>query len=182
MKLEVNNKTLRNSLKLYKNNPITDKYVFNLINKYVNKDLDTITSLDDEITVIDENMLSKNERDIAFKLAKVHNIKAYMPIYNTLKTKFNEFKILATQYENLLTIHDLTHNLSYKQNQKLDLLLYKLTFKLIELKVNLNMDLQDIAMNDLLTYCAAIENDIVTNNYKSLSFDEWINDSKLVLR
>ena len=177
---QINDKAFKNGLKLYKNNPITDQNVFNLIKKYVNKTLDEVTDLDDDITIIDENMLSQNEKDISFKLAKIRYNKAYRSMYKNLIEKFKEFKILIQDYEKLSNKHD--NHLKTEKFKELDLLVYKLTFALIELKANLNISLKDIAMNDILIYCAMIENDITTNNYEALSFNQYTNDIQLKLR
>ena len=53
MSIEVFDKAFKENLKLYKNNPINDQHVFKLIRKYVKKELDDVTDVDDEITIID---------------------------------------------------------------------------------------------------------------------------------
>lgn len=166
---EFNKKTLKNNLKLYKNCSISDKRVFNFVEMYINNDLN-VTKNNDEITVIDENMISKNELEIATKLLKSkQNI-----LYKQLDEKFLTFRKLANEYEILLSKHDKNLKLSQKDHKKLDLLLLKMTYTLIELKINLNLDLYDISINNINSYCNCIIFDILNKDYESLSIDKHI--------
>lgn len=174
--LELYKNIFNKQLVLYKNYSVIDKRVFSLVKQYLNNSLN-ITNLNDEITIVDENMLSQNEKDISFKLAHSKQNKSYIKLI----TKFNEYKYLVKNYEHLLQKHDAVYKLSQKDNHELDLLLYKLIFLLIELKVSLNMNLQDMSIVDINSYCECIAFDIINNNYETLSFNKHIDEKNIQL-
>lgn len=167
---------LKNNLKLYKNCSISDKRVFNFIKKYINGNMD-VTKLNDETTVIDENMIFKNESEIALKLLKSKQ----NTLYQSLNEEFFKFRKLANRYEFLLQKYDKHFELSQYENMQLDLLLIKMTYILIELKISLDLNLSDISINNINSYCECVISDIINKNYESLSISKHIYNKVLNL-
>lgn len=169
-------KIVKDNFKLYKNCSISDKRIFDFVKKYMNGDL-YVTKLNDETTVIDENMISKNELEIANKLAKSKQ----NALYQNLNEEFLKFRKLANRYEFLLQKYDKQLELSKYENMQLDLLLIKMTYILIELKVSLNLSLNDISINNINSYCKCIISDIINENYEPLSINKHIYNKVLNL-
>ena len=179
-KLEIysdfNKNVIKNNLKLYRNCSISDKRVFKFVERYINGNLD-VTNLDDETTVIDENMIFKNESEIALRLLKSKQ----NTLYQNLNEEFLRFRKLANRYEFLLKKYDKQFELSQYENMQLDLLLIKMTYILIELKISLNLNLNDISVNNINSYCECIIHDIINKNYEPLSIDKHIYNKMLNL-
>ena len=65
-----NQKLFNENLKIYRENFHTsDHLVFNLVEQYINSDLN-VSNINDETTLIEENMLNKNKQKISYKLNK----------------------------------------------------------------------------------------------------------------
>lgn len=156
------------------NKTINDKRVLKLVTQTLNGYI-FVTDNNEELTVLDENMLSLNEKNIALKLAK-----SKRNTYNQkLNEKFNKWKQLVTEFENLLDIHDKEYQLTKEQHKKLDLINLKLIYILIDLKVNLGMPLNDISINDIIYYCNSIAFDVYNNQYEPLSIEKHIDEQKI---
>ena len=169
--IEVQN--FNKKLKTY-NKTICDKRVFKLIQESLNGNF-FITNNEEELTILDENVLSLNEKNIAFKLAKSKNNN----YSKQLNDKFNIWKNLVKKFENLLAQHDKEYKLNEEQNKELDLINLKLIYMLIDLKVNLGMNLDDISINDITYYCNSIAYDIYDGKYEPLNIEKHIDEQKI---
>lgn len=173
-----NQKLFNENLKIYRENFHTsDHLVFNLVEQYINSDLN-VSNINDETTLIEENMLNKNKQKISYKLNKSQR----NMLYWNLKKEFEILKELIIEYNSLLKYYDIEKKLNKHQNLKLNSLIIKLIYLLIELKVNLNIPLDDIANENIYSYCDCITFDIVNKKYESLSISKHIYDNKLILQ
>lgn len=178
-----NKKIFNENLKIYKESVFYytgDHLVFDLVDKYINCDIN-VSNNNDETTLIDEKMLDKNKRTISYKVNNYKRSKRDMLYYDIIN-EFDDFKKFTIKYKKLLKYYDKHKNLSKQQNFELDSLMIKLTYLLIELKVNLNMPLDDISIENINSYCDCIAFDIINNNYKALSISEHIYDDQILLQ
>ncbi len=185
MDIVFNDKQFKQRLKLYKKSPANDKHVFNIIEIAIGNKEGNLTDLHDEVTIIDENLLTKNEKDIAFKLAKIKGNKGYLSVYEKLQEKFNDYKKLQEKFTDykklkkinneLLVLLNKYYNLDIDDiHEKYKVLYTELIYSLIELKVNLGLDLRDISIFDITWYCILMYNDIVNNDYQTLAIDQHL--------
>lgn len=172
-----NNKTFKQKLKLYKDLHINDHHVFNTIKITIGDKEGSLTNLHDVKTIIDENLLSKNENDIAHKLSSIKGNKGYFPVYKKLQEIFKEYKKLVEDYDKLLVLFRKYNGVNIDNiHQKYDILTNQLVYSLIELKTNLKLDLHDISNFDIMWYCMLMYNDIVSGNYETLSINKHLDN------
>lgn len=175
MDILFNSKTFKQKLKLYKDLPINDHHVFNAIKITIGEKEGSLSTLLNTKTIIDENLLSKNENDIAHKLSSIKGNKGYFPVYKKLQEKFKEYKKLVEDYDRLLVLFRKYNGVNIDNiHQKYTILTNKLVYSLIELKVNLKLDLHDISNFDIMWYCMLMYNDIVSSNYETLSINKHL--------